>query len=261
MWIEHRYGTAEGELPYRFTGKEYDEETGFYYYGARYLDPRTSRWISGDPAMGEYIPEAPVNEEARKRNGNLPGMGGVYNVINLHVYHYAGNNPLKYTDPDGKADTNWVAIIFGIYAEAKNASNPNSVQKAVVDVVEETVATKVGESLLNIKVDKNVIESLDNLDEILINIRERFEGDGDNIYDFDQKVIDFKNKLESFSENFHERTGRIIEKLEAREDKKGIVERYEEGEVKAMEKINSFINGINRAADILNKINERLKSD
>jgi hypothetical protein len=29
-------------------------------------------------------------------------MGGVYNVINLHVYHYAGNNPLKYTDPDGR---------------------------------------------------------------------------------------------------------------------------------------------------------------
>jgi hypothetical protein len=28
-------------------------------------------------------------------------MGGVYNLINLHVYHYAGNNPLKYTDPDG----------------------------------------------------------------------------------------------------------------------------------------------------------------
>jgi hypothetical protein len=28
-----------------------------------------------DPAVGEYIPEAPVNEEARERNGKLPGMG------------------------------------------------------------------------------------------------------------------------------------------------------------------------------------------
>jgi hypothetical protein len=28
-------------------------------------------------------------------------MGGVFNVVNLHVYHYAGNNPVKYTDPDG----------------------------------------------------------------------------------------------------------------------------------------------------------------
>jgi hypothetical protein len=52
--------------------------------------------------MGEYIPSAPVNDEARKRNGNLPGMGGVFNHVNLHVYHYAGNNPVKYEDPNGK---------------------------------------------------------------------------------------------------------------------------------------------------------------
>ena len=30
-------------------------------------------------------------------------MGGVFNVVNLHVYHYAGNNPVKYTDPDGRS--------------------------------------------------------------------------------------------------------------------------------------------------------------
>ena len=32
-------------------------------------------------------------------------MGGVFNVVNLHVYHYAGNNPVKYVDPDGRANT------------------------------------------------------------------------------------------------------------------------------------------------------------
>jgi len=102
IWVEHKYDYTEGSLPYRFTGKELDEETGYYYYGARYLDPRTSRWISTDPAMGDYIPSAPVDDEARKRNGNLPGMGGLFNVVNMHVYHYAGNNPIKYIDPDGR---------------------------------------------------------------------------------------------------------------------------------------------------------------
>jgi len=84
------------------TGKERDPETGLYYFGARYLDPKASRWMSGDPAVGEYIPVAPVNEEAKKHNQNLPGMGGVFNYVNLHIYHYAGNNPVKYVDPDGR---------------------------------------------------------------------------------------------------------------------------------------------------------------
>jgi RHS repeat-associated protein len=103
LWVDH--ATSEvGMNPtvFRFTGKELDVETGFYYYRARYLDPKTSRWISADPAMGEYIPVAPINDEAKKHNQNLPGMGGIFNLVNMHVYHYAGNNPVKLVDPDGR---------------------------------------------------------------------------------------------------------------------------------------------------------------
>ena len=85
------------------------EETGVNYYGARYLDPKYSRWLSGDPALGDCIPKAPIDDEAKKHNENLPGMGGVFNVVNLHLYHYAGNNPVKYTDPDGRANTLTIA--------------------------------------------------------------------------------------------------------------------------------------------------------
>ena len=72
------------------TGKERDSETGLYYYGARYLDSKTSRWLSGDPAMGEYVA------------GSKKGQGGIYNTFNLHLYNYSNNNPVKYIDPDGK---------------------------------------------------------------------------------------------------------------------------------------------------------------
>ena len=104
-----RQRISYGKPHYINTVKELDTETGLYYYGARYLDPKISRWISGDPAVSEYIPSAPVSEEARKRNGNLPGMGGVFNYVNLHVYHYAGNNPVKYVDPDGETPSSWIS--------------------------------------------------------------------------------------------------------------------------------------------------------
>ena len=42
--------------------------------------------------------------ESRKANGNLPGMGGLFNHVNHNLYHYAGNNPIIYTDPTGMFD-------------------------------------------------------------------------------------------------------------------------------------------------------------
>ncbi len=69
------------EMPYKFNGKEMDEETGLYYYGARYMNPQASIWYGVDPLAEKY-----------------PGIGG---------YVYCHENPIKYIDPKGENMTEY----------------------------------------------------------------------------------------------------------------------------------------------------------
>ena len=68
--------SSSEELPYKFNGKQFDEETGLYYYGARYLNPVTSLWYGVDPLVEKYA-----------------SMGG---------YVYTLDNPVKLVDTDGR---------------------------------------------------------------------------------------------------------------------------------------------------------------
>lgn len=61
---------------YRFCGKEKDEESGMYYYGARYYSPWLCRFISVDPLAGKYVFQTP--------------------------YAYADNNPINKMDYNGE---------------------------------------------------------------------------------------------------------------------------------------------------------------
>jgi len=83
-------------LPYRFTGKELDRETGLYYYGARYLDPKRSRWLSSDPAGFELI-----NPMEKDDEGKLVPKQDYSMIEGLNWYSYVSNNPVKYVDPNG----------------------------------------------------------------------------------------------------------------------------------------------------------------
>jgi RHS repeat-associated protein len=80
-------------VPYKFTAKEYDPETGLYYFGARYYDARLGRWVSVDPILDKYLPTGD-----KENDNNMKGQGGVYNSINLSLYSYAANNPIYFID-------------------------------------------------------------------------------------------------------------------------------------------------------------------
>ncbi|NJM99047.1 MAG: hypothetical protein HC800_19580 [Phormidesmis sp. RL_2_1] len=81
------YGQVKGEtqptVDFRFgyTGRERDEETGLYYYRARYFDP----------AVGTFVSEDPLGFGAGDAN----------------VYRYVFNSPTNYVDPTGLDDVRW----------------------------------------------------------------------------------------------------------------------------------------------------------
>ena len=74
VFIEER--NSVWNTPYLFNAKEFDEETGLYYYGARYYEPRLSIWLGTDPKQDKYP--------------------------NIHSYCFSLNNPIKIIDPNGQ---------------------------------------------------------------------------------------------------------------------------------------------------------------
>jgi RHS repeat-associated protein len=68
------------DQPFGFTGYVKDPESGLYYAGARYYDPKVARFTTEDPFEGRPM-EPP----------------------SLHRYLYAYANPTAYTDPTGRA--------------------------------------------------------------------------------------------------------------------------------------------------------------
>jgi len=164
LWIEE-VAAGLDKLPFRFTGKEMDEETGLYYYGARYLDPKYSRWLSGDPALGDYVPAAGTDPS------KLAGMGGVYNTVNLHLYHYSGNNPVKYMDPDGRH--NDVAELAKLLPEmwAAATAEPSVVGEIVVGAISLYILYRYNSS--NADYDSNTLNAPSTIDRTFPNIQEQ----------------------------------------------------------------------------------------
>ena len=68
--------TVTDTQPYKFSGKELDSETGLYYFGARYYNPKLALWYGVDPLAEKY-----------------PGVSS---------YVYCMDNPINAFDPDGQ---------------------------------------------------------------------------------------------------------------------------------------------------------------
>ena len=83
-------------IPYLFNGKELDQETNLTYFGARYLDMKTSLWLNTDPLSGYN----PIQETEHYIDGQH--NNGVFNPMNHNTYGYTYNNPVIYVDPTGK---------------------------------------------------------------------------------------------------------------------------------------------------------------
>jgi RHS repeat-associated protein len=77
--------TGAIENPYRFSTKEWDEETGFYYFGKRYYAPELGRFINQDPLK---------------------------DVNGLNQYVFALNNPLSKIDPLGESAQDPIRNVF-----------------------------------------------------------------------------------------------------------------------------------------------------
>jgi RHS repeat-associated protein len=70
--------------PYRYTGREFDTETGLYYYRARYYDQSVGRFLSEDPS----------------------GLGG-----GINFYSYTGDSPANRKDALGLDYTTYQSVI------------------------------------------------------------------------------------------------------------------------------------------------------
>jgi RHS repeat-associated protein len=91
VFIEERNNTWN--TPYLFNAKELDEETGLYYYGARYYDSRISVFLGVDPLWEKYP--------------------------NVSSYAYCLNNPVKYIDPTGMGPNEWLKKLKSCFVDLK----------------------------------------------------------------------------------------------------------------------------------------------
>lgn len=116
---------ASSDDDYGFTGREKDDETGLYYYGARYYDPLLGRFVSSDPAL-DWIGQEDFEEKAERSLKEY-----LSDPQNLNAYTYALNNPVKHTDPEGEI----VPLLIAAWAVTEIALSAYDIYDTVTTVL------------------------------------------------------------------------------------------------------------------------------
>lgn len=118
---------TEAPKRYRYTGKERDEESGFYYHGARFLAPWLARWTSCDP---EDLADGP------------------------NLYVYARDNPIVFIDPNGR--WSWgktlgviAAVAVGVIVTVATAGLAGPLAAVVIGGAIGSMAGEVVESVVD----------------------------------------------------------------------------------------------------------------
>jgi len=131
---------------YRFNAKERDWETGSFYYGARYYDPKISVWLSVIPLAHEF-----------------PGWS---------PYNFTMNNPLNLVDPDGMSATCPTCPDGQEYDEyrdsnidyeyCKNEDGGGEIHVSSSQTMEEVTVTSTSAFIPNIRFKEEIVDIIRN---------------------------------------------------------------------------------------------------
>ena len=114
-------------MPYLFNGKELDTETGLYYYGARYYDPKVSIFLNVDPLAEKT----------------------------MTPYAYTNNNPIKYIDPTGMV---WEEPKQAERLKKSIKNRINNIKRSSVDLQKEINNREAKLLLVRYKLNENDIK-------------------------------------------------------------------------------------------------------
>ena len=137
-WILWHFEIVDNQCVYLcqnrsdFTGKEKDVETGYGYFGARYMDHELmTMWLSVDPMVDKYPSISP--------------------------YAYCAWNPVKLVDPDGKKFTVWIEDGEGNTYEYKPNMAPtgDAAAQQQIQTLNKMYLASLGQEMLDVLIESS----------------------------------------------------------------------------------------------------------